>query len=205
MSVPEERGRFRVMPARRSALISYLVLVLAFWAIPARAHGILHHAEPAPDSTVQKAPSEIVALLTEPPVPQGKFVVKDGCDRTINDDFEVDNALITAAVGAAQPGLWHVRFDFISKVDGHRYAETYSFKVAGKKDCSKPHSGGDHEKASDGEAGPGDDDSGSDAAAGPSDQGAPAGGEGSFPIVPVALGSVALVGVALLARRSVRG
>lgn len=194
-----------MMLARRTLLISCLVLAIASWALPARAHGILHHAEPAPDSTVGKAPNEIVALLTEPPVPNGKFVVKDGCDRTVNEDFEVDNALITAAVSAAQPGLWHVRFDFISEVDGHRYEETYAFKVAGKRDCSKPRSGGHDDEGTHEETGSGDassDNAGSGSEAAPADEGE---AQGSFPIVPVALGSVALVGVALLARRSVRG
>jgi len=193
-----------VMLSRRRALIPCVALALVFGASPAWAHGILHHAEPAPDSTVGKAPTEIVALLTEPPAPNGKFVVRDGCDRTVNDGFEVDEALITAAVDGAQPGQWHVRFDFISKVDGHRYAETYSFKVSGKKDCSKPQPGKDQPDTSDGEAHSGGDDSGSGEAAAPAGRGAPAGDEGTFPIVPVALGSVVLVGVALLARRSVR-
>jgi methionine-rich copper-binding protein CopC len=199
-----------MMVIRRMLTALFAFGLVASWAAPAGAHGILQSAEPAPDSTAKHVPHEIVTELTEAPVQDGRFVVKDGCDRTVNDGFEVDGETITAAVADAQPGPWTVRFDFISKVDGHRYAQSYSFKVAGKKDCKADElAGGDSDDAADDDAGTAtaDDDhsDGGDHAGGPTDAGEPASDEGSFPIVPVALGSVALVGVALLARRSVRG
>jgi methionine-rich copper-binding protein CopC len=194
------------MLVRRSAVL-LLALVALVLGGTAGAHGILHHADPAPDSRAKTIPEEVAATLTEAPVPDGKFVVVDGCGRTVNDGFEVDGVTVTAAIGDAQPGAWKVRFDFISMVDGHRYAEKYAFSVAGKMDCSPPED--DEEPASDQphddstDSGAGTDD---DRGLPPDgDASTPASDEGSFPVVPVALGTVALVGVAILARRSVRG
>lgn len=186
----------------RRLTVLFALGIVASWAPLVAAHGILHHADPAPDSTVKKVPDEVMALLTEAPAPDGKFVVKDGCGRTVNDGFEVDGETVTAAVADAEPGSWKVRFDFISKVDGHRYAQTYSFEVAGKKDC-RAGAGDEAAKHNTHTASNEDSEDGAGAAGGAG--GGPASDEGSFPVVPVALGSIALVGVAFLARRSVRG
>jgi methionine-rich copper-binding protein CopC len=191
-----------MMVVRKTLAVLFAFGVVTSWAAPVGAHGILHRAKPAPDSTAKKVPDEVMAELTEAPVPDGRFVVKDGCDRTVNDGFEVDGETITAAVTDAQPGPWTVRFDFISKVDGHRYEESYSFKVAGKKDCKSDEPADDD---ADTAASSDDHSDDGDHAGGPTEAREPASDEGSFPIVPVALGSVALVGVAFFARRSVRG
>jgi methionine-rich copper-binding protein CopC len=198
------------MLSRRTATLLISLIAVAIVAAPAGAHGVLHHADPAPDSRAKEVPTEVSAILTEAPVPSGKFVVTDGCDRKVNDSFDVDGVTVTAAIGDAQPGAWKVRFDFISKVDGHRYSEDYAFAVAGKRDCSPPEE--TEEPVSQDE--PYDDSTGSGAGAdedqalpsdGDGNATSPASDEGSFPIVPLALGTVVLVGVAVLARRSVRG
>jgi methionine-rich copper-binding protein CopC len=164
------------------------------------AHGILESASPEPDSRVTEAPERVSTTLTEAPIPDGRYVVRDGCDRMISSGFKVDDRTISADLHEGQPGIWTVRFDFISSVDGHRYNRMYSFKVDGKSDCAEPDEeadGGGAEKSTgmtpDRESHP--DDSKMTSGESQGDAGPP------IPLVPLAVTSVAALGLAVLGRR----
>jgi copper resistance protein C len=170
-------------------------------------HGILKSASPAPDAEVTKPPSEVSTTLTESPLPDGRYIVRDGCDRVVSTNYTVQGDTISARVNDAQPGNWKVRFDFISSVDGHRYNQTYSFTVAGTKDCSKPEEEEDADEDADRQSGASSSD---DAGASETEEGddghvnmaseAPT-DESRIPVVPLAATSVVVLGLAILGRR----
>jgi hypothetical protein len=129
--------------------------------------------------------------------------VRDGCDQVVSSAFNVDDRTISADLNEGQPGTWMVRFDFISSVDGHRYNRSYSFKVDGKSDCSEPEETdeGGAEEATGMPAGedpnsePHGDDSQMRSGASEGDSRPP------IPLVPLAVTSVAALGLAVLGRR----
>ena len=124
------------MTVTRVVLI--VVLLLSTWLIPtAAAHGLLKDATPAPDAHLTSAPRLVSVTLTQPPQPNGKLIVRDGCGRVVSRSSRVRGDTIVAAVTSAQPGEWRVRFDFVSATDGHRYARSYAFTVAGRRDCTR--------------------------------------------------------------------
>jgi hypothetical protein len=98
--------------------------------------------------------------------------------------------VLSASIDGGEPGKWRVEYRIISTVDGHPTSDGWSFAVQGKKDCSEPAP----EQTDDGTA-PDD-----GAAGGPTGEGDDEDDGSSFPVVPVAAGTVALVAVALLIR-----
>jgi methionine-rich copper-binding protein CopC len=134
------------MLQRRVVVLVILAMgAVVTWAAPGRAHGLLESATPAPDARVSNIPRVVEVSLSQPPLPGGRLMVRDGCGRIVNEDSKVEEATITTEVESAEPGQWRVGFDFVSATDGHRYARTYSFVVTGKRDC-------DREEKSDGPA-----------------------------------------------------
>jgi len=113
--------------------------------LPAAAHGLLKEASPAPDVSVRRVPNAVSVTLTQPPMPNGKLTVRDGCGRVVSNDSNVDGDTITADVDSAQPGRWRVRFDFVSATDGHRYGSSYSFTIKGERDCDQEEEGEEEE------------------------------------------------------------
>lgn len=193
--------------AKLLALCTVALLVVGGTAV---AHGILKSADPAPDSRASSVPRTVTTTLTEEPVPDGRYVVRDGCGRVVSDGFEVDGDTISARTRDAQPGNWKVRFDFISSLDGHRYNETYSFSVAGQKDCSEPEPEGEEEAEPEAHEEEAEEDGGSVSSAPPSDSSADE-AAGSAPVeepgrqvpsLPLTLAGAAAIGLALFGRRS---
>jgi methionine-rich copper-binding protein CopC len=167
------------------------------------AHGILKSAEPGPDSRASSPPRVVTTTLTEDPLPGGRYIVRDGCGLVVSKTFSVDGPTISARTPDGQPGKWNVRFDFISSSDGHRYNQTYSFSVAGKKDCSAPEEpeGHKHEGKENGNSASSSHPSGTSHG----EVGGSARTRGSGPQVPslpLALASAAAIGLALFGRRS---
>ena len=191
--------------ARLGLLIPVAVLVVAGGSV-ALAHGILESANPAPDSTASKPPRVVTTTLSEDPVPDGRYIVRDGCGKVVSKDFTVDGDTISAPTPDGQPGKWQVRFDFISSADGHRYNETYSFSVKGNKDCSAPEKPAAEDDAED-EAEGAESSSGASGTAheetGGSAHAADAGEAGAdVPAVPLTIASAAAIGLALLGRKN---
>jgi methionine-rich copper-binding protein CopC len=156
---------------------------------PAYAHGDIQASDPAPRSTVRRAPKSVAITFTEAPTAQAVLEVTDGCKREVGQGVDVAEATATVRVGDAQPGRWQVSYRVISAVDGHLTRGGYAFTVAGEKDCTP-----DEKPAKD----PGDDPT---RAAPPIDEEDEPEGSGA-PVVPIAIGAVALIAVALIVRRS---
>jgi methionine-rich copper-binding protein CopC len=160
---------------------------------PAFGHADLEETMPSANSRVAKPPREVKLVLAEPPGPGSTLQVKDGCRANVVEDVVTNEgeSILSAALGRGEPGQWRVRFQSISAVDGHLVKGAFKFTVAGKHACggSKKNSGAQGSNRQGPQAGDqrgdSDDSEGS-----------------SLPVVPLALGTAALVGVALIARRS---
>lgn len=174
---------------KRSVSIAILAVLaggLSLVAGPVRAHGELQGADPEPNAHLKSAPSNLTMTFTEAPSSDSVIKVLDGCRTPVVERNVVDGNDFVAQLATGQPGKWRATFRVISAEDGHLTKGTYSFQVAGKKDCSN-HEGGD-----DATPGAGD---GSDASGNTPD------GGGDFPIVPVVVAAVALVVVGAIVRR----
>lgn len=156
-----------------------LIAVLAFGA-PAAAHSELEAATPKPNAHLKAAPSKLVMSFSEVPSKDSVIEVLDGCKRSVVQTTTVSQSDLDIAVATGQPGKWKVSYRVISAEDGHLTQGSYSFEVAGSADCgkkTKPAGGGGSQGAT-------------------SD-----GGGGDFPVVPVAVAGVVIVGVGLAVRR----
>ena len=121
----------------RSALIATLAFGwIAMFAGGASAHALLvpQKAVPPAGSTLQKAPSEIVATFTEPPDPGLSHL------HVLNSSGQqVDKAPTEAVSGkplelklplpSLPNGTYTVTWQTVSKVDGHVAADSYAFGV----------------------------------------------------------------------------
>jgi methionine-rich copper-binding protein CopC len=156
---------------------------------PAWGHADVEKTTPTANSRVKKPPREVKLVLAEPPGPGSTLRVKDGCDDNVVEDVVASEgeSTLAAALLRGEPGLWRVRFESVSAVDGHLVKGGFKFRVAGRHRCN-----GNERKV----------------ARGPNQQRPPGGdlrgdeGGSSLPVVPLALGTAALVGIALIARRS---
>ncbi len=176
---------------RRALLASTAAGALfCLWAAPAFAHGDLHGTVPEKGSTLARAPDHLIINFTEPPAEQSVVSVTDGCSDEVIDELEFDGKAAHVFLSKGQPGKWKVSYKVVSAVDGHRTNGSYALKVTGKRECSGTGGAPD---------GPDKDGSGPGPQAG--EDGDPDEEESSFPVVPVALGSLGLVALALVARR----
>ncbi|MGH2817652.1 MAG: copper resistance CopC family protein [Actinomycetota bacterium] len=169
------------------ALTTGGVLALSAGA-PAWGHADVRETTPTANSRVGKPPRVVKLVLAEPPGPGSALRVRDGCGGNVVEDVvasEVESTL-SAALQRGEPGRWRVRFESVSATDGHLVRGGFKFRVAGKHRCENERK----------------------VARGQNRQGPPGvdlrddEGGTSLPIVPLALGTVALVGIALVARRS---
>jgi methionine-rich copper-binding protein CopC len=175
----------------RKLIVIAAVLGLGAVAAPAHAHGEIQGTDPGARSTVGRAPRSVAVTFTEAPTAQAVLEVTDGCKRDVAQAVDVTDATATVRLASGRPGKWRVSYRVISALDGHLTKGDYTFTVAGKKDCTPD------EKPTDD---PGD---GPTQAAPPDDE-EDAEGSGA-PVVPIALGAIALVAVALIVRRSGSG
>jgi methionine-rich copper-binding protein CopC len=161
-------------------------------AAPVLAHGDLAAQDPEPDSSVRAVPAAVKATFTEAPAKQSVFKVSDGCGEDVVAHLLLDGQDAVAHIGGGQPGRWQVSYRVVSAVDGHLTEGKYAFTVKGRKDCSpdKPAKQG---KNSDGNG------NGENL---PAQRTGPTGAqdEGGLPVVPIAVGTVVLLGVAAAVR-----
>ena len=173
-------GRGPVSPEGASALVRFAVLALFLFLLApstAFAHAERVSSTPKESARVQRVPAKLAISFSEPPTGDSNLEVLDGCGNDVVDEILVQNMDVSATLQRGQPGNWEVRSSVVSGVDGHQTDDTWSFRVAGPKDCSKAPSdgGGDRPRAG------GDDDD----------------DESSFPVVPIAIGVAALLVVAI--------
>jgi len=164
------------------------------------AHGDIVKTDPKKNAQIAM-PRVVSVTLSEAPVPQSKLAVTDGCGRDVTEEVAVRDDTLQASIGDAQPGKWKAAFQAVSAVDGHPTENNWSFTVEGTADCD-----GDTEEVvptDDPSPVPTDtaDDETSNAAGDDSaTTNTSDSEESSFPVVPVALGGVALVAVAAFVR-----
>lgn len=176
------------MKSRRAALAGTF-LVLALWPTGALGHGEKVKTDPKDGATVSQVPKTVSVTLTEPPTEEAQFTVVDGCGDTVSGDPTVHDDMLMTTISGGEPGNWEASYRVISSVDGHQTKDTFAFKVGGKKNCS-----GDEPKEPKKDTANGN--PGGGTAQGPTDEETGS----SFPIVPVAAGTVALVGLAFVIR-----
>lgn len=170
--------------------IAAFLLVLAA-AGPAAAHGEKVRTDPPDGAGVKTAPGRVSVTLSEAPTPQAKLQLTDGCGRQVARSVAVRGADIVASVSNAQPGRWRASFRAISSVDGHESEGSWTFRVAGDRDCSQDDTSGDDVPEDNDET-----EAGGDTA--PLTRST----ESGFPVVPVAIGAAILLLAAFLVRRS---
>ena len=157
----------------------------------AHAHGDLGTTIPARNSTVNEPPTHLVVNFTEPPTKDAVVTIRDGCGRSLAVRVDVEDRVAHLYTKGGLPGEWRVTYDVISAVDGHRTSGGYSFKVAGKRDCTPDKKFGDLGKGPGEGPGPVAGDEGDD----------PPGEESGIPVLPIVVGSVAVVALAIVVRR----
>ncbi len=171
--------------------------LVVFGAGPAVAHGELESTIPDRNSVLKGPPDHIIINFTEPPAKPSVVVVRDGCNDSIIDEVAFEDRTAHVFLTDGEPGDWKVSYQVVSAADGHRTRGSYSLTVRGKADCSdEPDNGGGGANGGGGGGGGGD-----GTAAGPDGGGGTGSDEGSFPVVPIALGSAVVIGLAFVARR----
>jgi methionine-rich copper-binding protein CopC len=180
-----------------SAVFAGAILCLNVGA--AWAHGDIVKTDPKKNAQIAM-PRVVSVTLSEAPVPQSKLAITDGCGRDVTEEVSVRDDTLQASIGDAQPGKWKAAFQAVSAVDGHPTQNNWSFTVEGTADCD-----GDTEEVvptDDPSHVPTDtaDDETSNAAGDDSTTNTSDSEKSSFPVVPVALGGVALVAIAAFVR-----
>lgn len=155
------------------AVLSIAIAIILVSSAPAFGHAALTKATPKDGAKLDAVPAAVEVDYAEPPTTDSKFTVTDGCGRDVARDVEILNQKITAAVDSGQPGDWKVEWSVVSAVDGHLTKDGVAFTVEGEADC-------DRAAADDT---PDDEESGS-----------------TFPVVPVAVVTLVILGVALVVR-----
>ena len=173
-----------------TAMLGALALVLLV-PVAALGHGELESEIPEAGSKVNGPPSHLILNFTEPPTKDAVFKVEDGCGRDVlREAFVEGNVGHVFLEKGGQPGKWEVSYEVVSATDGHETSGSYPLTVTGKADCSKP----PPDKEGDGGANGG--------AAAPTGANQDDDDGGSFPVLPVGLGVIAVIALALIARRA---
>jgi methionine-rich copper-binding protein CopC len=163
-------------------------LAIAFVvSIPATAwaHGDAITTDPASGDRVGKAPEVVSIEFSEPPTKDSKFTVRDGCGDDVLVGVVADGNKRLLRVGDPHPGKWTVSYNVVSATDGHHTQDRFAFVVAGKKECNGSPAPEQTHGVPD-ESLPRDD------------------GSSSFPLAPVVIGGVIIVGAVTLRLISAR-
>lgn len=163
---------------------------------PAFAHGDIQRIRPEPESVLGKAPDHIRITYTEAPTENNRISVTDGCGTDVLAEKYVQGRTLHVFLREGEPGNFDVSYAVISAVDGHKTNGDFSFTVRGEADCSEPSA--EPEPPEDDADNEGGEDEDSAAQPGTS----PTSGEGSsgIPVAVVAVGVLALIGIAFLVR-----
>lgn len=156
------------------AVLSIATLIVVASSAPAFGHAALTKSTPKDGAKLDAVPATVEIDYAEPPTTDSRFTVTDGCGRDVARDIEILNQRITAAVDSGQPGDWKVEWSVVSAVDGHLTKDGVAFTVEGQADCDQAAA----------------DDTPTDEESGGS----------SFPVVPVAVVTLVILGVAMAVR-----
>lgn len=180
-----------------SLLLGVAGAIILLLSPAAYAHGELVTTNPKDGATVKKSPDHIMVNLTETPSDRASVTVTDGCNRDVVDEIYTQQKTLHVLLNKGRPGNWVVDYKVISKEDGHKTASAFSFSVKGEVDCSAVSDHDDRKETS--AADPSDDIAAPDT--GP-DADTPTPEETSLPVVLIAVGVVALIGIAIVVRTS---
>ncbi|MGH2788791.1 MAG: copper resistance CopC family protein [Actinomycetota bacterium] len=161
---------------------------------PAWGHGREVVTVPKRDAVLRKSPALVTVTLSEAPTKDAVLKVTDGCNRELVGHLVVSGETVAVHLKRGQPGKYRARWRVISTVDGHPSDGSFSFTVKGVRDCSTDDEGngnGTDEPDPDATA------PGGGAAPPPAEDG---GDDSGFPVVPVGLGALGVIGIALVAR-----
>ncbi|MGH2729296.1 MAG: copper resistance CopC family protein [Actinomycetota bacterium] len=169
--------RSRSSDALRKEIVAVGLIGAALALVPlqvAHGHGVLEKSTPDDGAHLADPPQELSISFTEPPTGDAVVEVTDGCNRDVLEDMTVSGGEIRGGLSEGLSGRWRVNWKIISAVDGHTTRGRFAFVVAGRRDCS-----------------------GDPTVAAP----APPTADGTdFPWLPFAAASVAVIGVAAVAR-----
>lgn len=180
------------MRAARNILAAAACLLIT--AGPAWGHGKEIKTDPKRNAVLGRPPAAVSITLTEEPTEDVSFKVLDGCKQDVVAHIALSGEKMTAHLTKGSPGEYKVRWKVVSAADGHPTDGTFGFSVKGQPDCAKDDTGGGNE--SDANGGSGDGDTGGNAAPPTVSND----DDSSFPIVPVGLGVVGVIAIALGAR-----
>lgn len=157
----------------------------------AGAHGERVSTRPEDGAVVRRPPDHVRINLTETPSERTSVVVLDGCEVDLVDEVFTTQKTLHVLLDRGQPGEWSVDYKVVSKEDGHKTGDIFTFTVEGEADCREEE-----------EKDPTDPDDTVAPDTGPDtgDASGPVADDSSLPIVPLILGSVVLLGLAFAIR-----
>lgn len=132
------------MMRRLSALALGAVIAVALIPQPGFAHAAYKDSEPKDGETVSSPPSRVTAEFTEAVVSDSYLQVFDACGRQVdNRDSIVVHDRITVSMSGEARGVYVVRFNVVSAVDGHPTVGSFDFTSSGGAECpgEKPAAG----------------------------------------------------------------
>lgn len=172
-------------PGAASALL-FALFTVALSGV-ALAHGDLQSTEPADGSHPADPPTEVRITFTEAPTGDSRFTVVDGCDNDVLAGVSGEGPNAVLEIDGGSTGAWTVRYRVISSVDGHPSRGKFGFLVGrGPLNCDG--------------ADPVDDETPDSDESVPPSGGGPTSDDGDLPVVPVLVGGVAIVAIALAVR-----
>lgn len=175
---------------KASTLIGTIAITIALLPGQAGAHAERSSSDPEAGGRAPRVPRRVTIEYTEPPAGEARARVIDGCKDQVADSVEIQGTTMTISLTGGEPGRWTVRTAVVSGLDGHPTRDSFSFAVAGRRDCSEPSPNDDGNDGIDEEDPPAGNASGENGGA----------EDDSFPIVPVALGTAGLVALAVAVR-----
>jgi len=174
--------------------------LLCLGASAALGHGETVKTDPKKNATLSAVPQRVVVDLSEPPTNGSLFKVTDGCARNVAAHVTVEGNRLVAHIDEAQPGEWKAAYQIVSAADGHPSEGNWTFTVEGEAACGEDESttgspaptesatghSGDVSEPEDTERIAGTPASDSD--------------DGSFPLIPVVVGAIVVLGAAAFVR-----
>jgi methionine-rich copper-binding protein CopC len=134
----------------RARAVFRIIGVAAFVALmlpsAAQGHAAYKDSDPADESTVSSAPSEIWAEFTEPPAQGSTLSVFNECgDQVDLGDSRADAFRLYVGVASVHSGGFRVEFRVASGYDSHVTTGNFTFTATDGEDCAgpPPESGGD--------------------------------------------------------------
>lgn len=123
---------------RLAPTLTFLALLVGilWWAMPqdASAHANLASSDPAPNSELDEAPSQVIIWFTEPIEPALSSIrVLDASGQQVDERNSVVDDLnplvMSVGLGAVPDGTYTVAWKNVSTVDGHRVRGSFVFAV----------------------------------------------------------------------------